>query len=109
MAEFHLVKRARLVPVALLATSIWMSVALSTWWLLSIPFIAVGWICAVPDLNLANGMLAYLSMIGGLILMQFHEPSGAAMAGGAAAAFYLCALEMRITAKPFVPTGFHKH
>ncbi len=40
-------------------------------------------------------------MIGGYILLKFHEPSGAAIAVGAAAGFYLSALEMRISAKPW--------
>ena len=99
-----LVRGARIVPVALLVAAISIGISHSAWWLLSIPFIWVGWICAAPNLNLANGMLAYLSMIGGFILMQFHEPSGAAIAAGAAASFYLCALEMRITAKPYDPS-----
>ncbi|QQL44094.1 hypothetical protein [Sulfuriroseicoccus oceanibius] len=101
-----MVRGARVVPVALLIAAILLSASRSPWWLLSIPFIWIGWICAAPNLNLANGLLAYLSMICGFVLMLFHEPSGAAIAGGAAASFYLCALEMRVTAKPYNPTDF---
>lgn len=64
-----------------------------------IPFIAVGWYCAVPNLNLADGMLAYLSMMIGFIVLQFHRDSGLAIVAGAAAGFYLSALEMRMTGR----------
>jgi hypothetical protein len=100
--KFITCRRARLVPALLLIASIWVGSTGSGWWFLSIPFIAVGWLGAVPNLNLANGILAYFSMVGGLILHKFHEPSGAAIAAGAAAGFYLSALEMRITAKPYI-------
>ena len=98
-----MVRSARLVPVLLLIAAIWMGFTRANWWFLSIPFVAIGWMCAAPNLNLANGLLAYLSMIGGFILLKFHEPSGAAIAVGAAAGFYLSALEMRVTAKPYTP------
>jgi hypothetical protein len=101
--KFITCRSARLVPALLLIASIWMGSTRSGWWFLSIPFIAIGWLGAVPNLNLANGLLAYLSMVGGFILLKFHEPSGAAIAAGAAAGFYLSALEMRITAKPYIP------
>jgi hypothetical protein len=96
-----MVRSARLVPVLLLIAAIWMGCAMSGWWFLAIPFAGIGWICAAPNLNCANGMLAYLSMIGGFVLMGFHQPSGAAVVAGAMAGFYLCALEMRVTAKPY--------
>lgn len=98
-----IVRSARLVPVFLLIATIWMSFAISSWWLLSIPFVAVGWMCAVPNLSLANGMPAYLAMIGGFILLKFHQPSGAAVVTGAMAGFYLSALEMRVMAKSYEP------
>lgn len=98
-----MVRRARIVPVALLVGATSIAISHLAWWLLSIPFIWIGWICAAPNLDLANGMLAYLSMIFGFVLMQIHAPSSAAIAAGAATSFYLCSFEMRITAKPYDP------
>ena len=98
-----MVRRARAAPVLLLLAAGYAGITQSYWWFLSIPFIAVGWVCAAQNLNLANGMLAYLSMVGGFILLHFHRPLGAAIALGTMAAFYLCAIEMRVTAKPYIP------
>ncbi len=96
-------RSARVVPILLLIASIYMGVTDSPWWFLSIPFIAIGWFSAVPNLNLIDGMFAYLSMIAGFILLHFHQPSGAAIALGTMTAFYLCAFEMRVTGKPYEP------
>ena len=98
------VRAARFVPLLLFTAVLWMGMARSNWWFLSIPFIGIGWVCASPNLNFGNGMLAYLSMLGGFVLMQFEESPGAAIAAGAAVSFYLCALEMRICAKPYLPS-----
>ncbi|HRQ90156.1 MAG TPA: hypothetical protein PLA50_15255 [Bacteroidia bacterium] len=94
-----IVTRARIVPILLVIASLWMASADSAWWLMAIPFVAVGWICAVPNLNLADGMMAYLSMIAGFILLRIHAPSGSAILTGAVAGFYLSAVEMRLSAK----------
>ncbi|WP_265594400.1 hypothetical protein [Haloferula sp. BvORR071] len=101
--KFIVVRRARVGPALLFIASIWIGFAGSAWCFLAIPFVALGWLCAVPNLNLANGLLAYLSMIVGFVVLQIHVPSGTAIAVGAAAGFYFSALEMRVMAKPFVP------
>jgi hypothetical protein len=41
-------------------------------------------------------------MVAGFVLLGFHEPSGSAIVAGALAGFYLSALEMRVTAKPYI-------
>ena len=99
-----MVRRARVVPVLLAVGAVAIGITQSTWWFLSIPFIVVGWISAAPNLNLANGMLAYLSMVVGFVLFHFHKQSGLAVVAGAMGGFYLCAIEMRLTAKPYDPT-----
>ena len=96
------IRSARVVPLLLLVTAVCMGLTHSYWWFLSIPFVAIGWISAAPNLNLVNGMFAYLSMIGGFILLHFHEAAGASITLGAMASFYLCSIEMRVTAKPYV-------
>ena len=101
--KFIVVRSARFVPVILLACGIWMGCTDSLWWFLSIFFIVIGWFSAAPNLNLANGMLAYLSMIGGYILMNYHRPSGTVIVVSTAAAYFLSALEMRVFSKPWNP------
>ena len=97
-----LVRRARFVPAGLFIAAVVLAVVASPWWLLSIPFVAVGTLFTAPNLNLVNGMPSYLSIIGGLVLVRFHEPSGLAMLAGVISSFYGSALEMRIFAKPYV-------
>ena len=97
-----MVRRARFVPILLFVGSVVAGILVSPWWLLSIPFIAIGTLFTAPNLNLINGMPSYLSMLAGFILMRFHEPSGLAVLAGAMASFYGCAIEMRIFAKPYV-------
>ena len=94
-------RRARFVPPCLFAAAVVLSIAETPWWLLAIPFVAIGAMFTAPNLNLANGMPSYLSMLAGFILMRFHAPSGLAMLAGAATSFYGSALEMRIFAKPY--------
>ena len=104
-----MVRRARFIPIALLAGAIWMGVSETPWWYLSIPLIVVGWFCATPNLNMADGCLAYLCIVGGFVLLGFHRPSGFAIVAGVMAGFYLSAVEMRVTAKPYIPEPCHIH
>ena len=97
-----MVRRARFVPVGLFIAAVVLAFMVSPWWLLSIPFVAVGALFTAPNLNLVNGMPSYLSMVGGFVLMRFHEPSGLAILAGVMSSFYGSALEMRIFAKPYV-------
>lgn len=96
-----MVRRARFVPICLFVAAVVLSIVVSPWWLLSIPFLAIGTLFTAPNLNLINGMPSYLSMVAGVILMRFHEPSGLAVLAGVLASFYGSALEMRIFAKPY--------
>jgi len=98
--KFITVRRASFVPVCLLVAAAGLGIVVSPWWLLSIPFVVIGALFTAPNLNLINGMPSYLSMVAGLILIRFHEPSGLAVLAGAVLSFYGCALEMRIFAKP---------
>jgi hypothetical protein len=97
-----MVRRPRFVPVCLFVAAAVLGIVVSPWWLLSIPFVAIGSLFTAPNLNLINGMPSYLSMLAGFVLMRYHEPSGLAVLAGAMVSFYGCALEMRIFAKPYV-------
>jgi hypothetical protein len=67
------------------------------WWALAAaPFILLGCLCAAPNLNLANGCLAYLAMLVGLIVTPFHPPLGLAIFAGTAAGLYAGALEQNL-------------
>ena len=93
------VRRARFVPALLFATAVVLGCVVSPWWLLSIPFIAIGTRFTAPNLNLVNGFPSYLSILAGIILMRFHVASGSAVLVGTAASFYGSALEMRVFGK----------
>mgnify|MGYP006445404047 CR=1 FL=1 len=97
-----MVRRARFVPMGLLIVALVAAMVVSPWWLLSIPFVAVGASFTAPNLNLVNGMPSYVSMVCGLIILRFHEPSGVAILAGVILSFYGSALEMRVFARPYV-------
>lgn len=96
-----MVRQARFVPAGLLVAAAVLGILVSPWWLLSIPFVAVGALFTAPNLNLINGAPSYLAMVAGFVLMRFHEPSGLAVLAGVMSSFYGSALEMRIFAKPY--------
>jgi hypothetical protein len=96
-----MVRRARFVPPVLCAAAVVLGVVASPWWLLSVPCVLLGTLFSAPNLNLINGMPSYLAMLAGLILMRYHHSSGLAVFAGTAASFYMCALEMRVFAKPY--------
>lgn len=89
-------------PFGLVVVAAVLAIVFSPWWLLSIPFVAVGALFTAPNMNLMNGLPSYLSMVAGILLMEFHESSGIAMFAGVVSSFYGSALEMRIFSKPYV-------
>jgi hypothetical protein len=93
--------RGRFVPALLILVAGIAGSLVSPWWLLSIPFVAVGAEFSEPNLNLARGFPSYLSMGVGWLLMQFHQASGLAVFTGAAAGFYGSVLEMLTLAKVY--------
>ncbi|MCX6894494.1 MAG: hypothetical protein NTZ16_03105, partial [Verrucomicrobia bacterium] len=58
-----MVRRARFVPVCLFVAAVVLGIVMSPWWLLSIPFVAIGALFTAQNLNLINGMPSYLSGI----------------------------------------------
>ena len=103
--KVFMIRRARFAPVVLCVAAVALAIVLSPWWLLSVPCVLLGNIFTAPNLNLIDGMPSYLVMVGGFILMKHHEASGVAVVVGTATGFFLSALEMRVFAKPFLPTA----
>ena len=93
-------KPAIVAPIVVCGVVIALAFVDSPWWFLSIPFAVYASLCAQPNLNLADGCLAYIAIMIGFGIMHFHRPSGSAICFGTLASFYLSAFEKRLTAKP---------
>lgn len=93
-------KPAIVAPIVVCVVLVVLAFVESPWWLLSIPFAVYASLCAQPNLNLADGCLAYIAIMIGFGIMYFHRPSGSAICLGTLAGFYLSAFEKRLTAKP---------
>lgn len=93
-------KPAIVAPIIVCGIVIVLAFVDSPWWALSIPFAVYASLCAQPNMNLANGCLAYIAIMIGFGIMFFHSPSGKAICLGTLASFYLSAFEKRLTAKP---------
>lgn len=73
---------------------------LSWWFLIALPFVYLGSICAQPNLNLADGCLAYLAMILGFILLAFFKPVGIPILLGTVSSYYASAVEKWMRMRP---------
>ena len=76
--------------------------AISWWFLAALPCIWLGGVCSAPNLNLADGCLAYLTMIFGLVLSFFFEPLGGAIFFGSLCGYYLSVAEKHLRMRPMV-------
>jgi hypothetical protein len=81
-----------------------MGIERSWWFLAAVPCVWLASLCAQPNLNFANGCLAYVLMIVGVVLMRLFLPLGSAVLAGTVCGFYLSAIEkwifMREAATP---------
>jgi hypothetical protein len=98
--KVYLVPPALFVPLLLTVAVVVMAFRVSWLALLALPFVWLGSICAQPNLNLANGCLAYLAILVGIILVGFHVATGIPILFGTLAGFYLSAAEKWIRARP---------
>ena len=89
----YIVRPAVFAPAVLAVIAVVAAVQESWWFLASLPFIWLGSMCAQPNLNLANGCLAYLTMLVGCGLLLVFRPLGLAILAGAVSGFYVSALE----------------
>ena len=96
----YIVRRAVFAPAILSVIAIVAAFQGSWWFLVSLPFIWLGSVCAQPNLNLANGCLAYLAIIVGFAVTAFFRPLGFAILAGTMSGFYISAIEKRIRMRP---------
>lgn len=101
MAErVYIVRPAVFAPAILSVIAVVAAIQESWWFLAALPFIWLGSVCAQPNLNFANGCLAYLAMIVGFAVTMFFKPLGFAIVAGAVSGFYVSAVEKRIRMRP---------
>jgi hypothetical protein len=96
----YIVRPAVFAPVVLSVATVVHAVQDSWWFLAALPFIWLGSVCAQPNLNLANGCLAYLAMMVGVAVAALHRPLGIAILAGAISGFYASAIEKWIRMRP---------
>lgn len=82
-------------PAGLCGVAVVLTIFASPWWLLFGPFVIIGRVFTAPNLNLANSLPSHASMVGGALLMKFHQAAGTAVLAGVIFSFYGSALEMR--------------
>ncbi len=102
----YMIRPAIFAPSILSIVTVVAAFQVSWWSLAALPFIWLGSVCAQPNLNLANGCLAYLTMLIGFALTGLYRPLGLAILGGAMSGFYVSAIEKRIRACP-APAAAH--
>src|SRR5688500_16177031 len=105
----YIVRHAVFAPSVLSAAAAVVAVQWSWWFLVAIPFVWLGSICAQPNLNLADGCLAYLAIIVGLGVLPLFKLVGVAILAGTISGFYLSAVEkwarLRTAPEPPAPHG----
>jgi len=98
--RLYIVRPAIFVPTILSVIAVIVAVQESWWFLAALPFVWLGSVCAQPNLNLANGCLAYLAMIVGFAILALCKPLGLAILSGAISGIYFSALEKWIRMRP---------
>ena len=91
-------------PAILSLVAIDLAVRESWWFLAAVPFVWLGSVCAQPNLNLADGCLAYVAMTVGAALTPVSGPLGIAMLTGTFCGLLASAIEKRIRMRPSAPS-----
>ena len=100
MTQAYLIKPAVVAPIVATATLTTLSFIWTLWWLIGIPFAIVGTACGQPNLNLADGCLAWSAVGIGLLLALFHRDIGFTIAASSFCGLLLGALEKTLRAVP---------
>jgi len=98
--RIYQVPPAVVAPAILTVVAVIFAVRESWWALAALPFIWLGSICAQPNLNLADGCLAYLAMFAGFAIAAFFQPLGFAILGGVVFGYFLSVAEKWIRMRP---------
>jgi len=96
----YFVPPAIITPVELTAAATVCGLALTPWWLASIPFIWLGSICGQPNLNMADGCLAWLTIVVGLFLFAAVPPLATSIVFGTLSGLVASAMEKAARARP---------
>ncbi|MDR2637643.1 MAG: hypothetical protein LBB55_04830 [Zoogloeaceae bacterium] len=88
------------VPASLCAGALALAVGGSLWWLLALPFVVLGSFCAAPNLNLADGFLALVAVVVGIVVSCFHAEAGIIIIVGTSASWVLSSIEKLVRAVP---------
>ena len=96
----YVVRPAVFSPTILSVAAVLAALQDSWWYLVALPFIWLGSVCAQPNLNLVNGCLAYLSIGVGLIVAVYFRPLVLAIFGGAMSGLYISAIEKAVCMRP---------
>lgn len=96
----YIVRPAVFAPAVLSVVAVVLAVQDSVWYVAALPFIWLGSICAQPNLNLADGCLAYLAIVVGFVMLALFRPLGVAILAGAVSGLYASAIEKRIRMRP---------
>ena len=91
---------AVIAPVVLVVATVFLAIAVSPWSLVAVPFILLGSLCAAPNMNLANGLLAIVAILLGIGVAYLHREVGSAIVLGTVASWFLSSLEKRWRAIP---------
>jgi hypothetical protein len=93
---------AKYAPLTLTVLACIAAFEINPWALLSIPFIWLCSLCAQPNLNLADGCLAYLAASVGGIIFLVHLPVGLAITVGVVSSYLSSTVEKHLRMRPVV-------
>ena len=80
--------------------AIGLAIGLTWWWLAALPFIYLGEVCAAPNMNMADGFLAWLALFIGLIVLTFCLPLGMAICTGTMLSYVTSVCEKTMRMRP---------
>ena len=94
------IRSAIIVPISLSFGAVYFAVTSSAWTLVALPFIFLGSLCAAPNFNLADGFLAIVASIAGLVVAVYFQDIGNSIFLGTIVSWFLSSIEKRQRAVP---------
>jgi hypothetical protein len=96
----YLLRPAIWAPLALTGGAVVVGNFHSAWALAAVPFIWLGSLCSAANFNLANGCLAMIAVVLGIVLAFWFKPIGLAIGIGAFSGWVLSGMEKAISLRP---------